>query len=155
MYVIKFYCREWGSFPDLCYWEHHHPGAGIHQCQERVSNHTFKVVHSNKLIILCAIYLYTQCCMKLVHRFRLGFLEQLEQWRLEMISKAHETVAGKVYTLWGTLSPGQLIVHCDSNLYCRVKRLTPNWTWGSTYMSHALQGLSKICITSVLVHEYA
>ena len=54
--------------------------------------------------------------LQLVDRFRLGFLEQLEQWRLEMISKAHETVAGKVYALYRTLSPGQLMAYYDSYL---------------------------------------
>lgn len=46
----------------------------------------FTTVHNHKNYLLFMI----------VYRLCLGFLDQLEQWRLEMISKAHETVAGKV-----------------------------------------------------------
>lgn len=35
--------------------------------------------------------------MSMFIRLRLGFLDHLEQWRLENISRAHESVSGKVY----------------------------------------------------------
>ena len=65
--------------------------------------------------------------LQLVDRFHLGFLEQLEQWRLEMISKAHETVAGKVCMC--TMQDAVTRLTDSFNIViptCRVKRLIQN-----------------------------
>lgn len=59
------------------------------------------------------------------YRLRLGFLDHLEQWKLETSAKAHESVSGKVctcdHTMYNVMS---IHVYIASYLIYRYTRLT-------------------------------